>query len=161
MPINDLLDQYATGPALLGEAVAGMTDEELRAKPVPDRWSTLEVLCHLSDTEAVYAERMKRVVAEDEPPLRSLDPDVWLPRLAYHRREADEELRLIELIRAQMLRILRSLSPGEFQRTGFHSEAGQITLETLLERVSNHIPHHVEFIRQKREALAGRSSRRD
>jgi hypothetical protein len=156
MPINELQDQYAAGPRLVREAVGGMTDDELRAKPVPGRWSTLEVLCHLSDVETVYAERMKRVIAEDEPPLRSLDPDVWLPRLGYHRRDAEEELRLIELIRRQMLRILRSLAPGEFQRTGFHSEAGQITLETLLERVTNHIPHHVEFIRQKRDALAGR-----
>ena len=156
MPIHELLEQYAAGPHRLREAVAGMSEEQLRAKPVPERWSTLEVLCHLSDADAVYAERMKRVIAEDEPPLRSLDPDVWLPRLAYGRRDAEEELRFIELIRSQMLRILRSLSPGDFQRTGFHSEAGQITLETLLERVTNHIPHHIEFIRQKREALGVR-----
>lgn len=156
MPNHELLEQYAAGPRLLREAVTGMSDEQMRAKPVPERWSTLEVLCHLSDADAVYAERMKRVIAEDEPPLRSLDPDVWLPRLAYGRRDAEEELQLIELIRGQMLRILRSLSAGDFQRTGFHSEAGQITLETLLERVTNHIPHHVEFIRQKRAALVAK-----
>lgn len=154
MSIDELLDQYAAGPHLLRESVAGMSDEQLKAKPVPDRWSTLEVICHLSDAEGVYAERMKRVIAEDEPPLRSMDPDAWLPRLAYHSRDADEELRLVEVTRGQLGRILSSLKPADFQRQGRHSEDGLLTLETLLQRITNHIPHHVQFIREKRTALA-------
>ncbi|HVX15894.1 MAG TPA: DinB family protein [Pirellulales bacterium] len=154
MPIDELLDQYAAGPGSLREAVAGMSQHEITARPVPGRWSTLEVLCHLADAEAVYAERLKRVIAEDEPPLRGFDPEIWHPRLAYDQRDAEEELKLIELVRGQMLRILRPLAPADFQRTGFHSEAGLMTLETLLERVTNHIPHHAAFIHEKRQALA-------
>lgn len=154
MSIEELLDQYAAGPRLLREAVAGMSEEQLKAKPVPGRWSTLEVICHLSDAEGVYAERMKRVIAEDEPPLRSMDPDAWLSRLAYHSRDAEEELRLVEVTRGQMAHILRSLKPAGFQRKGRHSEDGPLTLETLLQRITNHIPHHVQFIREKRAALA-------
>jgi hypothetical protein len=30
-----------------------------------------------------------------------------------------------------------------------HSEAGPLTLETLLERVTAHIPHHLSFIDEK------------
>lgn len=154
MSIEELLEQYAAGPQLLREAVAGMSEEQLKAKPVPDRWSTLEVICHLSDAESVYAERMKRVIAEDEPPLRGMDPDAWLPCLAYHARDAEEELRLVEATRGQLARILRSLKPADFQRTGHHSEDGPMTLVTLLQRITNHIPHHVQFIREKRAALA-------
>lgn len=153
MSIEELLDQYAAGPRLLREAVAGMREEQLKAKPVPGRWSTLEVICHLSDAEGVYAERMKRVIAEDEPSLRSMDPDAWLSRLAYHIRDAEEELRLVEVTRGQLGRILRSLKPADFQRKGRHSEDGPLTLETLLQRITNHIPHHVQFIREKRAAL--------
>lgn len=153
MSIEELLDQYAAGPHLLREAVAGMSDEQLKAKPVPDRWSTLEVICHLSDAEGVYAERIKRVIAEDEPSLRSMDPDAWLSRLAYHIRDAEEEFRFVEFTRRQLGRILHSLKPADFQRKGRHSEVGQLTLETLLQRITNHIPHHVQFIREKRAAL--------
>lgn len=152
--MEELIHQYSAGPKLLRDAVAGMSEDDLKARPVPGRWSTLEVICHLADSDGVYAERMKRVIAEDEPQLRSMNPDGWLPRLAYHRRDAEEELRLIELTRSQMLHILRQLQPAEFQRTGHHSEDGPLTLEALLRRVTNHIPHHVQFICEKREMLA-------
>ncbi|HJT35948.1 MAG TPA: DinB family protein [Pirellulales bacterium] len=152
--MEELIHQYAVGPKLLRDAVAGMSDDQLKARPVPGRWSTLEVICHLADSDGVYAERMKRVIAEDEPQLRSMDPDGWLPRLAYHHRDAEGELRLIELTRSQMLHILRQLQPAEFQRTGHHSEDGPLTLEALLRRVTNHIPHHVQFICEKRDLLA-------
>jgi hypothetical protein len=36
---------------------------------------------------------------------------------------------------------------------GTHSEAGPLSLETLLERIGNHVPHHVQFIDEKRKAL--------
>jgi hypothetical protein len=153
MPLIELLDQYAAGPALLRAAVSEIGREELRLRPVPGRWSTLEVVCHLSDAEAVYAERMKRVLAEEEPPLRGFDPDVWGPRLAYHDRDLDEELRLIELLRGQMIRLLRPLAAHEFQRCGIHSEDGLLNLETLLRRITDHVPHHVRFIEEKRASF--------
>lgn len=155
MSLEKLLAQYSAGPKLLRDAVAGMSRDDLKARPVPGRWSTLEVVCHLADSDSVYAERMKRVIAEDEPLLRSMDPEAWLPRLAYHDRDIEEELRLIELTRSQTGRILRSLSPGDFQRQGHHSEDGPLTLAMLLERVTIHIPHHVVFIQEKRAALKG------
>ena len=52
---------------MLREAVAGMSQEQLIARPIPGKWSTLEVICHLADFEIVYADRIKRVIAENEP----------------------------------------------------------------------------------------------
>jgi hypothetical protein len=68
--------------------------------------------------------------------------------------ETLEELLLVETIRAQVARILRSLTPGDFQRRGIHAESGPLTLEKLLRRITGHIPHHVRFIDEKRKALA-------
>lgn len=154
MSAAELLHQYAAGPALLRASLKGIDRAQLRARPVPGRWSTLELVCHLSDAETVYAERMKRVLAETDPPLRSFDPDIWMPRLGYHDRDLDEELQLIELVRSQMLRILRPLTPEQFQRRGIHSDDGPLTLETLLGRVTEHVPHHARFIEEKKAALA-------
>src|ERR1700752_1820938 len=96
---------------------------------------------------------MKRVIAEDEPTLMSGDPDVFAARLAYAQRDVAEELHLIEVTRAQVARILRTLKPQDFQRRGIHSTDGPLTLETLLHRITIHIPHHVQFIEEKRAAL--------
>jgi hypothetical protein len=34
-----------------------------------------------------------------------------------------------------------------------HNERGPLSLERMLTMATNHIPHHVEFIREKRRAL--------
>ena len=39
------------------------------------------------------------------------------------------------------------------QRVGLHSERGPLTLERMLVLATNHIPHHVKFIAEKRQAL--------
>ncbi len=153
MSIQALIDAYAAGPNLLREATRGMSREQLVARPIAGKWSTLEVVCHIADFEIVYADRMKRVIAENEPTMFGGDPDTFAARLAYPQRELDEELALIESCRAQVARILRTLPEADFQRIGKHSEAGPLSLRTLLERVTEHIAHHVKFIAEKRAAL--------
>ena len=153
MSIEQLIDDYAAGPERLRQAVAGMTDEQLDAKPIPGTWSTRQVVCHVADFEPIYADRIKRVIAEDEPTFFGGDPDGFAARLAYDDRDVDEELRLIECTRRQMARILKTLTTADFRRTGNQFDDGRLDLTTLLTRVTDHLPHHVRFIEAKREAL--------
>ena len=154
--ISELIASYSHGGRELRFAVNGMSVDELHARPIAGKWSTHEVICHLSDAEALYADRIKRVLAENSPTLMGMDPDLHVPRLAIRERNVEEELNLIELIRSQMTRILSTLRPEEFQRVGMHTEAGPLTLETLLSRVAGHIPHHVKHIAEKRAALGSK-----
>jgi len=103
MELAKLIDEYLDGPQLLRKAVAGLSPEQLVARPIPGKWSTLEVICHLADFEIVYADRIKRVIAENEPTLFGGDPDLFAARLAYQQRNAEDELQFTELIRKQVL----------------------------------------------------------
>ena len=111
------------------QAVAGLSTEQVRARPVAGKWSVLEVVCHLADFEPIYADRMKRVLAEDEPLMMSGDPDRFAAKLAYHQRDLEEELRLIESVRGQMVRILQTAGEADFQRCGRHSRSEEHTSE--------------------------------
>jgi DinB superfamily len=153
MKYADLIDDYATGAELLRQVTKGMTREQALARPVPGKWSTLEVVCHLADFEIVCADRMKRVIAEHEPTMFVGDPDVFASRLAYHSRDLADELRLIESVRVHVARILRTLGDDDFSRIGMHSEAGPLSLASLLQSVTNHVIHHGKFIEEKRAAL--------
>ena len=148
-----LIDEYLAGPALLRQAVAGMTDEQLDAVPVAGQWSTRQVVAHLCDFEPIYADRIKRVIAEERPTFFGGDPDLFAASLAYDSRDVEQELTLIEAVRGQLAGILRSLPADVFARTGIHSEDGPRTIEQLLRAITGHIPHHVQFIEQKRQAL--------
>ncbi len=151
-----LINEYAAGPELLRQAARGLTREQMLARPVPGKWSVLEVVCHVADFEIVGADRIKRTIAEDVPTLADGDENVFASRLAYTSRELEEELQVIGSIRAQVTRILRSLAEEDFTRIGRHSSAGPLTLAQYVERGARHIPHHVRFIEEKRAALGVR-----
>lgn len=154
MEIAELIEKYATGPQVLRDAIQDMTPAQIDAAPVPGKWSTRQVICHLADFEPVYADRMKHVIAEDQPSFAGGFHEQFAEHLAYDQRNLEEELQLIEAVRRQMVRILRALPPQAFERTGIHSVSGPLTLRTLLERITGHIPHHVALIEEKKRALA-------
>jgi len=117
------------------------------------KWSTRQDVCHLADFEPVYADRMKNVIAEEQPPFAGGFHQLFAEHLAYDQRDIEEEIKLMEVTRSQMARILRSLPAEAFERTGIHSVDGPMTLKKLLERITGHIPHHVQFIAEKRQAM--------
>jgi len=153
MEFAEIIDEYAAGPQKLCDVISGMTPEEIDSAPVPGKWSTRQVICHLADFEPVYADRIKHVIAEDEPTFTGGFHQQFAEHLAYDKRDTDEELTLIDVVRSQMTRILRTLPPEAFDRIGIHSVEGPMTLRMLLERITNHIPHHGQFIEEKKRAL--------
>jgi hypothetical protein len=148
-----LIENYLAGVKTLSQAVAGMTPAQLTARPVPGKWSTLEVVCHLADFDPILADRMKRILAEDRPQLLGADEKRFAAALAYHDRDVQEELAIITQTRAQMGRILRQQKDDVLKRVGVHNERGELSLERMLNIATNHIPHHVKFIQEKRQAL--------
>ena len=153
MSITKLLADYEHGPLLLRPLLSGMTAEQIDAAPVPGKWSTRQVICHLADADLLYANRFKQIIVEDQPVVAVMDPDDYAERLFYDRRDLQAEIESIEVIRRQMSAILNSLPEEAFQRTGVHAIDGPLTLQTYIERITNHIPHHARTIADKRRAL--------
>ena len=65
--LRQLIDTYTSGPLQLRRYVAGMTRDQLLARPVAGKWSTLEVVAHISDFEPILADRIKRTLALEHP----------------------------------------------------------------------------------------------
>lgn len=151
--MNALIERYSQGPADLRKAVAGMTRDQLTARPVPGKWSTLEVVAHLADFEPVLADRLRRVAALPKPLLLAADENLYAQQLGYQDRDLELELKLIEGTRAATAAMLAKLPPEAFARQGIHSEKGLVTLEAILTGAGNHIYNHLVFIHDKRKAL--------
>ncbi len=151
--LAEMTDAYLAGAAQLRAAVKGMTREQVTARPVPGKWSTLEAVTHIADFEPVFADRMKRVIALDKPLLFVADENEFVKHLAYEHRDIEEELALVEATRKELARILRHIPESALQRAGVHNEKGLVTLEQLLAGATRHLAHHLTFIVEKRKAL--------
>jgi len=148
-----LLQEYTAGPRLLVESLELVTPEMLDQHPVPGRWSIRQVICHLADAEIIYADRVKRILVEDNPTLREWSPDDSITDAMCLNRDPSNELEIIRAVRLQVAAILENQDIEVWQRTAVHSLDGPMTLETVLERITSHISHHVNFINEKTAAL--------
>jgi uncharacterized damage-inducible protein DinB len=151
--LRELADAYEAGATELRKAVAGLTREQFLARPVPGKWSTLEVVCHIADFEPIMADRMKRVIALDRPQLLAADENKFAATLGYHDRDLGDELAVVDATRRQMARILRRLPEEAAGRIGVHNERGPKTLADLVAGATGHVAHHLPFIAEKRKML--------
>ena len=156
---RDLVEQYEKGQQKLSQAIRGLTADDLRCRPGPDapadagKWSAQEVALHLADAEVAFADRIKRIVAMDDPVLQGWDENKFTERLLYDEQSAEEAAALVELTRRQLSTVLKKLPDAAFARTGRHTERGRQTLTDVLKYAVEHLDHHVRFIHRKREVM--------
>jgi len=151
--IADLVPRYERQADELAALIGDMSPAQIAARPVQGRWSTLEVLSHLADSDEVLADRIKRTIAMDKPLLIGFDESRFAERLGYMQRDAADELAALAMSRRRIARILRSLTPDSWAREAVHNERGLVTLKQLVQMAVGHVNHHAPFIREKRAAL--------
>jgi uncharacterized damage-inducible protein DinB len=154
LSLDELLRRYAQGPQMLRTVVDGVSNAQFGDRPVPGKWSMRELIAHLADFESVQANRVKWCLAEERPTLPDGDEVAFAARLGYESRDVEEDLRLIELTRSQLSRILAAADPVVFERVAIHDKVGEQTLRQLVEHPVEHLLHHLAFAEEKRAALA-------
>ncbi len=149
----ELIDRYALGPELLSYAAQGLTREQQQARPGPGAWSIAELVAHMLDSDLVGSDRIKRVLAEENPTLQAYDENAWIARLRSHEMPVAEALELFAANRRWTTRLLRACDESDFARSGLHTENGRVTLAELVVGYVRHVDHHLRFLYAKRANL--------
>lgn len=145
--VRALLEVLGARPPLevLGELVpwlAGRTqgaDEAVLRRPeAPGKWSVVEAIQHLADSELVFGFRLRMILTQDRPPLAGYDQDRWATELGYSGVPLDMALWQLRGLRVPNLRLARTLSPPQLDRVGIHSERGPESVAHLLQLMAAH-----------------------
>jgi len=151
---QDLIDQYAAGGEKLSLAIRGLTREDLLAVPPADanvgQWSIQQVVIHCMDSDLIATDRMKRVIAEDNPTLIAFDETRFAKNLHYESQPAEDAVKVFALNRRMFAGVLRRLPDAAFSRKGTHNERGAVNVGGYLKSTIEHLDHHIEFIHKKR-----------
>ena len=153
MSYDQLIHDYEVGGEKLRNATKGLLLEDLLACPMPGTWSIQEIVIHLLDSDLVAVDRMKRIIAMDNPALPAFDQDAYVKHLYVADQSMEEAVALFDMNRRMFAKVLRKLPPAAFDRTGQHSEHGQQTLGEVLTYFTRHLDHHLKFLIDKREML--------
>lgn len=152
--IRARIDALERMPAFLRDAVAGRTDDELRARPAQDAdgFSLHEHAWHLRDLEVIgYSRRIRAVVADESTFLPDVDGTKLASERGYSSLPLADALADFERERAANVAFLRGLPFEAFERRGDLEGVGCISLAGLLERWCDHDRVH----RSEIDALRG------
>jgi hypothetical protein len=142
----------------LEELVAVFTDasggdgELLDRRPAEGAWSVAEVVHHLADRETAMSVDLRRILVEDRPVLVAFDPEAYADATMYAVRPAADALAVVLATRNLNTRLLASLAPEQWRRTGVDPVEGEIDVAGWVRLASDHLKAHVL---QGRRAVIG------
>ena len=150
LPNEWLLEGLEHSRLTLGHILADVTQE--RAQTIRDGaegWSVLEILCHLRDYQAIFAERIRRILDEDKPIFKLYDESARLA-LVVENDYANQDLRAVfadyAATRRQMIDLLASLDEEQWQREGGFAVDDIVDLSMPVAHTLLHDADHTEQI---------------
>jgi hypothetical protein len=111
----------------------------------PGRWSAVEVVCHLRDSEETALQRTRMMRDQADPRIAGYDQAALALQRDYAASQADHALSAFLAFRRQHTDELDRLNLAEWNRPGEHSEYGRIT---ILEHAQHLVTHDLIHLAQ-------------
>jgi hypothetical protein len=145
---QDPLSIQRRTPEELERFIKGASASRLRKRPAPEKWSIVEILAHLADTEIVASWRIRAILGAPGTPLKAFDQDTWVTAGHYDRRDPRRSLELFRVLREVNLELFKTLTPEQWKQHGMHAERGVETVEHMLRLFAGHDVNHTRQVEQ-------------
>ncbi|HET6837828.1 MAG TPA: DinB family protein [Gemmatimonadales bacterium] len=122
----------------LDHRLEALPDPSLRRPEAQGKWSVLQVIQHLADSELVMGYRIRMILTQDRPSLPGYDQDQWAQEFRYDQAPLTLALGQLQGLRAADLHLWSSLTPQQLERVGLHSERGPESTGHLLRLLAAH-----------------------
>ena len=138
---EEVTAQLARGPALIAGLIDSVPARDLKRRPAPGKWSAHEHACHVAVMEPMWAERIERILREDNPAIISYepaaeDPDRLLPM------DLSRELAAFGRGRGTLVERLQSLPAGAWERPATHTGHARYSMFLMCRHLALHDALH-------------------
>ncbi len=127
--------------------VAALHRDDVRARPAPQVWSTLEYGAHVRDVMRLFDERVRLMLDEDDPSFADWDQDATAVAARYDLQDpatvADELTRSAEATADRF----DAVTGDQWQRPGRRSNGSVFTVRTLGQYFLHDVVHHLHDVR--------------
>lgn len=137
----------------LAELTSGLSAAQLVRPEAAGKWSIVQVVQHLAQTELVYAYRYRVVLAQDDPEIPGFDQERWVARLAFDTEDLAKAMARLRQLRSWNLELLEGLSADQWRRSGRHAERGVETVRRIADLGAAHDLVHRRQIERIRSAV--------
>jgi hypothetical protein len=119
--------------------VLGKTGCERR--PAPGKWCAREILCHLADTELVFAFRLRQALAEPYHVIQPYDQERWAEQ--YGAYDTAAALEVFRAVREWNVKLIRTVGEAEMAKLLTHPERGEMAFRVVVETMGGHDLNHL------------------
>jgi len=124
--------ELARLPVVIDALTTGLDEGTWRARPAPEEWSPLEIICHLRDEETEDFGVRLAVVVEGGQGFAPIDPPRWAVERRYREAIPGEAVAALVARRAQSLGRLGTIDPQRLLQAVEHPRAGRLSGLDLL-----------------------------
>ena len=130
--------------------VAGLDEESLSKRTIPEKWSLKELVCHVLKVQRVFSERLERMLTEENPSVTSYkaENDPGFEKMT--ARPAEETLAAYLAERERHLERLEDLSPAQWHRGAQHPDFPIYDVHFQTDYLAHHEAHHIFQMLQRR-----------
>jgi len=159
MEIAPLIDELRANEAVFASLLRRVPEDQRTWRPAPDKWSMLEVVCHLYDEERDdFRARLRSVLDDPTQPLPPTNPEAWVSDRHYADQEYDTMLDAFLTEREASVRWLEGLVDPRWENAYQHPRVGPLTARMFLTTWVAHDYLHVrQIIRMKYQHLEATS----
>ena len=122
-------------------------ENDLARSYAPGKWSVRFILLHLSDSETVLFDRIKRVLSEPRQVIWVYDQDAWARGLDYGQVPLEISRRVYQSVREAIIYYADRYYESKGHLEFVHSATGVRTLKDEFDKVADHNAHHLAQIR--------------
>jgi hypothetical protein len=140
---RDTMDALAESAARVEAVVRRLGPAGLRKAWGPGKWTGVQVLVHLADSEMALGFRSRQVLSQADHVMQEYDESAWTELYAESEAEVEAALQAFLATRRWNLQLWRRLDPGQLGRVAVHPSRGNETLAVTLRALAGHTLSHL------------------
>jgi hypothetical protein len=129
-----------------GKKIAAISNDTFTAKPLPTKWSKIEVLGHLVDSAQNNLRRFICSQYEHPPQLIRYDQDFWVLANRYSDSNKEDLIRLWVLLNQRIASVLKEMPEANYQKLCPTANSGHRSVEWFAADYVKHLKHHLNQI---------------
>ncbi|MCE4049643.1 DinB family protein [Bacillus sp. Au-Bac7] len=128
--------------------LADIKKEQADFRYAEGKWSVLEVVGHVMDTERIMNYRILRMARGDQTPLAGYDDEKYVEESNFSSRTIADLLAEWTVVRAATVALLKGLPKASWMKTGFANN-GEFTVNSIAYIIAGHERHHVGLLKSR------------
>lgn len=143
---GDAMALLESAPQKLASLLAGKSEDQVRRRPAPDKWSPGQVAAHLSDTEIAVSWRIRQILGTNGIAVQAFDQDAWANTFDYAHRDPNASVELFRVLRTANVALLKSVPKKLWDNYGVHQERGNESITHMTRLMAGHDLNHLRQI---------------